>query len=40
MGFRVVRKTKSPFKYSKSYRSKKKAEAAKKRLNGSKVEES
>lgn len=40
MGFRVERKTKSPYKYSKSYSSKKKAERAKKRLKGHGIVES
>ena len=37
MGYRVKRKTKSPYKYSKSYSSKTKAMKAKKRIHGSGV---
>jgi hypothetical protein len=37
MGYRVVRRTRSPWKYSKSYPTQKKAERARKRLKGKSV---
>ena len=40
MGYRVERKTKSPYKFTKSYSSKKKAERAKKRVHGKRIVES
>jgi hypothetical protein len=37
MGYRVVKRGRGPFRYSKSYPSMKKAERARKRLRGRKV---